>query len=217
MSENPQDNENPQGSEPTTPSVKTGAQDTPEPTFTQADLDRIVKERLSRERQTYESKLKERYSVDDLSEVDKLLDEQRKRKEAELSEAEKVQAELVKVQEQLKAQQETNTTLLQQMRDDKRDGDLRSKLDNAHNIDTALRELKAHSGDKLDSLWSEDNVFNGKAAEQVIAVFQQENGYLFKSSNPGSPSNSGGRPPQPDQKNLQAARSAAFSRKRRAI
>jgi hypothetical protein len=94
--------DNPQGSNTATPQVKPEEQKgKPEPTFTQKQLDNFLEERLRRDRETQQAKLKERYGVDDLADVEKLLEEQRKRKEADMSELEKVQAASVSKDERI--------------------------------------------------------------------------------------------------------------------
>ena len=65
----------------------------PEPKFTQADLDRILGERVSRAEETTQKKLLEALGVKDADEAKKILDDAKKLREQQMSDLEKAKAD----------------------------------------------------------------------------------------------------------------------------
>ena len=187
-----------------------GTQATPPPTpdtsqdsnaneggFTQADIDRIVGERVKRATESATNKVLESLGIENLDQGKAFFEAEKARKEAEMSEVEKAQERANQLQEQLDLMKEQNTKLAQQRLDDKRDSSLLRLLDKAHNPTNALALIKMNHVDSVKALMNGDE-FNADDAAKLVATFTESNAYMFQSSAKGSPSNSGGRVPNPN-------------------
>lgn len=181
---------------PTQPDTSQGKQ---EGTFTQADIDRIVGERVKRANESATKQLLEALGIESLDAGKQFFEAEKARKEAEMTELEKANAQVKAIQQALEAQKETTAKLEQERLNDKRDNQLLALLTNAHDASSALALLKATQADKLDSLMADGN-FNSKVAETLISEFEANNAYMFASKARGTPSNAGGRAPNPDKK-----------------
>ena len=97
MSDNPQPTDAPQ--EPTQPETSQGeheGQNTSDKTFSQSDVDRIVGERAKRAAEAERKRFLEDLGIDDFDSIKTLLTAEQQRKEAEMSEVEKLQKQIAK-------------------------------------------------------------------------------------------------------------------------
>lgn len=183
--------DNPQSNNPTTPSEQnTGG-------FTQADVDRIVSERLKRDREAQETKLKERYGVSDLSEVETLLSAKRKADEAAMSELEKAQAEIEKERQKAqKAIEDLNTLQAQMLANSRQNAFLQAVQDNGgkdgHKLFILVEKLYA---DDYAAVFGEDGKANETQMKRFIQKLQSEEPAYFGTPGAGSPSTANGISP----------------------
>jgi len=204
MSDDPQNNK--PADDTQTPETQPGQQSADSSTgVPQEIVNKLVGEARQSGRTSAEKSLLEALGLDSIDALKSLVESEKQRKEAEMSEVEKAQALAEKARQELEAARNENAKILKQMRDNQRDSGLLSLLSNAHEPQKALILLKAEKAEAVDSLLGEDGTFNTEAAQKLITDYQTQNGYLFKSSNPGSPSNSGGKPPKPQAKLMEEA------------
>lgn len=196
--ENQQTNSDSQGSPPETSQGKPN-EGKPEPTFTQADLNKIAAQTRKEAREAEHKKLLEEFGADSFDTIKQLLADAKKRKEADMSEAEKLQTQLTTVTQSLEVEKAKRAELEQARIDDKRDSGLLALLDKAHDKAKVLTLIKAEKPAEVTGLMT-DGTFNQAAAEKLVADYAAANAYLFKSGAPGSPSNNDGRAPNPDEK-----------------
>jgi len=197
---------------PATPETQPGQQS--EGIFTQADIDRIIGERLKRAEQTARVKILESMGIESEDEGKAFFEAERKRKEAEMSEVERANAKAEAYQKETAAAKARIQELEQQALDTKRDSALLQHLAKAHDPVTALTVLKA----KHDvSTLMTDGELNVKEVEKMVNAFTANHDYLFKSGAPGSPSNNNGRAPEMGKEAREAARSASIKRLRRSV
>lgn len=186
--------------QPTTPETSQGTQNEGTSTtdlFTQADVDRIVGDRAKRASESAINKFLESLGLSSVDEVKATIEAERKRKEADMSEAEKLQAELEKIKAERDAERLRASELEKARLDDMRDNGLLQLLTKAHDPQKVLTLLKSEKNEDMTKLLV-DGVFDSAKAEKLVADYTSANAYLFKSGSPGSPSNNNGRVPQPN-------------------
>lgn len=198
----------PDGSQPATPQVTTG--DKTEPTFSQAEVNKIAAQTRKEASEAAQKKLLESAGVDSLDTLTALLADAKKRKEAEMSEAEKLQAQLTALTQSLELEKAKRLELEQARVTDKRDNGLLALLDKAHDKSKVLTLIKAEKPTEIAALIT-DGAFDDTAAQKLIADYQAANAYLFKSGAPGTQSNNDGRAPNPDEKAKKGLRKSISS------
>lgn len=182
--------------------------DTPQPTpttpseqitggFTQADVDRIIADRLKRDREAQETKLKERYGVSDLSEVEALIKAKREADEAALSETQKLQAQIDaltrKAQEAEQRAKETENKYLNEQR--------RSVFENALTASGSTNAKRVYTLLQLDkpndfaSVFGDDATPDDNKLKSLIKQVQADYPEYFGNPGAGSPSNGNGVAP----------------------
>lgn len=173
--------------------------------FTQADLDRIAGDARKQGRQSALKEFLAELGFEKPDDLKTLIADTRKRQEAELSEAEKARREAeaeIKKRQALEAEYNQLKAERQQER-----------LDRA--VESALQKASAKKpADVLDlmkvrgrlaNLLTDEGQVDEKALAAVIEDFKKNNVEYFGSGNPGSPSNSGAKPPVPSGEKLQNA------------
>lgn len=192
-----------QGLSTATPQPKQG--ENTEPTFTQADVNDIATRTRREARESERKKLLEDLGAENFDTLKSLLADAKQRKEAEMSETDKLKKQLEDYQKQLDSEKQQRAALEQARVNDRRDNGLLELLDKAHNKVQVLNLIKTDKPDGVVELIKEDGTFDEVKAKKLIADYTAENAYLFKSGAPGSQSNSDGRPPQPERKALEQA------------
>jgi hypothetical protein len=195
----------PDNPQPITPTEKTGAS---ESTFTQADIDRIITDRLKRDREAQETKLKERYGVADLAEVEKLLEAKRKSDEAALSELEKAQAEIDKARKQAEEALQAKAALEQQILADKRKQAFLEavRTNGGTNPDRVYALLHVEKPDAYTEVFGDDVTPDDGKLKALIKQVQADYTEYFGTSGAGSPSNAQGIAPNSVQEHQQSMR-----------
>jgi chemotaxis protein histidine kinase CheA len=135
-----------------------------------------------------------------------LLTEHKQRKEAEMSEVEKLQAKLAEVEaKREQAAQELDSMRLQRIADN-RDGQIKELAKVAGAIDTDDILLALHKdATALAALVDKDGTPDTKAIEKAIDTVKAAKPHLFSAQVPGVPSSKGGKPIAPDKAKLDAA------------
>lgn len=189
--ETPKPADNPQ---PTTPSVTQGAS---EPTFTQADIDRIITDRLKRDREAQQAKLLESLGVTSLEDAKTALETKRKADEAAMSELEKAQAEIEKARKQAQEAMQAKTALEQQILADKRkNAFLKAATENGGGqVDDLFILVTAKHGNDFSSVFGEDATPDDAKMKAFIKQVQASFPAYFGVAGAGSPSNANGVAP----------------------
>lgn len=182
----------------TTQDNNKGGQSDNTQTFSQADVDRIMAKTRKEGKSSAQKAFLEELEIDSLDSIKALLVDAKTRKEAEMSEAEKLQEKLVAMEASFNAEKVRAESLETARLEDKRDSGLLQLLSKAHDPQNVLILIKAQQADGVTALMADDGTFNSKEAETLVNEYASANAYLFTSGAPGSPSNAGGRIPQPD-------------------
>lgn len=191
---------------PETQPEKTADKGVPDTTVTmsQEALDALIAERLRRDRESAQRKeadkltaLLQDLQIENPDALKAVVTDYRKRKEAEMSEAEKAQAALE--QEQKRAaelQQKLNDMETQQRKAQRKAAVLDAlRKANAQQPEDAYVIATTVLGISFDDAFAEDGTPDTKLIEQQVAKAKQDRPALFQPSAPGSPSNANGKPP----------------------
>jgi hypothetical protein len=192
----------------TTPSTPTANQGASEPTFTQADIDRIIADRLKRDREAQETKLKERYGVTDLGEVEKLLVAKRKADEAAMSELEKAQAEIETAKKQAEEALQAKAALEQQILADKRKQAFLEavRAGGGTNPDRVYALLQVEKPNDYTAIFGDDATPDDGKLKALIKQVQADYTEYFGTAGAGSPSTANGIAPNSQQENEKSMR-----------
>lgn len=175
-----------------------GQQAADEKKFTQAELEKLINERLERAKKTGAGELLESLGVKSADELKKTLEAQRKREEAELSEAEKQK----KAAEKAQADYDALQLELQKERDgrkqEKLDAAIAASAKGAHDVKDVVRILRSDYGERVAKAMKDDGTIEQKVLDELIAEVKKSKPYLFGGAGAGSPSNHGGKTPEPD-------------------
>lgn len=202
--------ETPVTPEPATSQGKTEGQQTGSDDIIQLTPAQL-KERLARTEKSVLNGILEGLGVDSVDTLKSTLEADKKRREAEMSETEKLQAELEALKQSV-AEKDAAIEQAEQARlDDKRDSSLKQLLSKAHDADVVLTIIK--SNHDVSDLMS-DGIFNKDKAEKLVNTFASEKPYLFSSGAPGTLSNRDGRVPNPDKKTEEKAANEWLARLR---
>lgn len=186
---------------PATPPEPTGAADgdaQAEPTLTQADVDRIVKERLKRDRQAQESKRLEDLGLESFDDLKTMLDDYRKRKEADMSELEKAQSKIADAEKKAQeAEQRAQALQAEYLAARRREVFLKVVRDNGgHDEDDLYILVTAKHGEDLNAVFGENEATADEAKlKSFIKQVQSDHPAYFGTASAGSPSNAGGIAP----------------------
>lgn len=192
------------GTIPDTTPDKSGGQtpgsDSGKGTFTQEQLEHFLKERLQRDREAREKEFLTTYGVSSRDELKTALEAARKIEADNLTEVQKKDKELAKA----KSDHDTAMKELQVEREARRaeklDMAIIAAAKGAHNPKLVVSMLRDEQADALSKAVGEDGTIDIKKLDTLIADLRKKEGYLFGGSSPGSPSNSGGKAPEPDAK-----------------
>lgn len=203
------------GTAPDKGGAATGSQstqtDTGTLTMTQAELDKLIGERAKRAKDAGLKELLEKLGVEDPDKLTALVNAEKQRAEAEMSEVEKANKALerqVTETAQMKAQLEAFQAKANQDR-------LRYAITNAahtaqaHKAEAVITMLESQHSDDLKAALGEGGEVDAKKVEVLVGKLKESDPYLFGSGTerrtPGSQSNNGGSAPQPDKKAKEVA------------
>ena len=188
--------------QPETPTTDTtpetsGQQGEPARTFTQAELDRIVADRIKRAENSATSKLLGELGVEDAAKAKALLDAEKARKEEEMSEIEKLQAQLAEKEAAIETANAAVEAAKQQRITDQRNAALRKAIAAANPVDEDAVFSLILTGD-LTGVVDQEGGINEDAIKTVVEGLKTSKPTLFIAPTGGSPSNRGGTNPQPN-------------------
>lgn len=179
-------------------------------TFTQADLDAIVSNERKQTRKASVEELVKKLGLGSEDELARLVGEHKQAKEAALTEqqklaqrAEAAETRAQELEQKLKDEQAARRNDLLNM-----EVKLAAKDANAMHPEDVWTWLRTNRADDLDKVIGDDGKVNTKAIEGLIGAAKEARPNFFedkKRFTPGSPSNSGGRVPEPNAKEKDAA------------
>lgn len=184
--------DNPQ---PTTPSDKQG--DSGQTTFTQADLDRIIADRLKRDRESQQAKWLESLGVTSLDDAKTALEAKRKSDEAAMSELEKYQVQLDKANKRAEEAERLRIDLENRILADSRKQTFVSAIrDNGgSNPERVYALLQVEKPDDYKSIFGEGATPDDNKLKALIKQVQADYPEYFGTQGAGSPSNAQGIAP----------------------
>jgi small-conductance mechanosensitive channel len=176
-------------------------------TFTQADVDRIIAERLKRAEEAATKKALEKLGVENLDSAAEVLKKAKEREEADMSELDKLRKQIEDLSHKNKTHVEQILSMQRQRLYDARDTAIKSALTTARatNPDRVFTLLNAERKAELEAVMSESGELDPKAIDKLVKEAVKEYAEFFRSQSPGSPSNAGGTPPSADKERVQAA------------
>ncbi len=176
-------------------------------TFTQADVDRIIAERLKRAEEAATKKALDKLGVENLDSAAEVLKKAKEREEADMSELDKMRKQIEDLTHKNKTHVEQILSMQRQRLYDARDTAIKAALTTARatNTDRVFTLLAAERRAELEAVMSETGEIDKKAVEKLTATAQKEYAEYFRSASPGSPSNAGGTPPSADAERIKAA------------
>jgi hypothetical protein len=210
-------NPNPNSERQPTPTPAPSKSPEPAPTkgFSQEDVDRILNERLARDREAQAKKFREEHGFASDDEVKTFIVEAKKRADAEKTDVERANEaaqQATRERDELKAQyeQEKQARIL-----DRRNNAITTAATKALAPKDVLRWAEDEGKDLLAKVLKDDGEVDPKAVDALIEACAKAMPHYFTTgSAPGTPSFRDGRTPKLDDK---AARDANFRRIRRGV
>jgi hypothetical protein len=168
--------------------------------FTQAEVDVMMGERAKRAAEAAITKLLTDVGYENIDGLKKDTVEARKKREAEMSEAQKAQADAEAARKERDEYKATLEAERQQRKIDKRDNAVITAAQKARAQDDrdVLLWAREYQREQLEKAVSEDGTVDEKAVNAIIEACRLARKNWFTGSAPGSPSNSDGHSPQPD-------------------
>lgn len=173
-----------------------------EQTFTQADVDRIAGNTRKEAKSAAISELLKELGFEKPDDLKAIVSEAQKRKQDEMSEADKLRADLAKLtQERDNAAQRAQEVEAARIAD-KVNGKLEALAVKARveHPEDVVKFLRDNHSDDVNALVNEAGAIDDKAAEKLLEVVKKARPNWFAVGGPGSPSNRDGRPVAPDNK-----------------
>jgi hypothetical protein len=194
-----------QGSQPATPQGNEGG--SPEPTFTQVEMDKTMGKVRAEAREATTKKLLEDLGIEDLDTARALLAETKKRKEAEMSELEKAQTAIDAANKKaLEAEQKVQEMQASILANGRKQAFLKAANDSGgQNLDDLFILVQASMNSDFESVFGDDALPDEGKMKKFIADVQKAKPAYFKSSGAGSPSTSNGIAPRSTDNTEQAA------------
>jgi len=180
---------------------------TPEPKFTQADIDRIDAKTRKEARAAAVNDLLKELGFDKADDLKAVVQSAKAKAEADLSAAEKSEAARLKAE---KERDEAKTALESEKAArliDKRNDALMAAAAKAGALDAkdVLRWAGDESADALKATLKDDGALDDKAVDALVAAAKKAKPHYFGVGAPGSPSLSGGKPAGTDKKGIREA------------
>lgn len=197
------------------PDTAPGQQSGQQPaTFTQEQLDKIIGERLKRAEEGWSKKSLETLGVDSFETLSKLVQGEKQRIEGEKGELQKIQERLAAA-EKLAADSLARATKAEEEKLlERRDQQIEKALGEARSkkANDVLTLLTAKQPELVKAVMKADGTVDKEALTKLVEAAKKAYPEMFGGSGPGSPSNSGGHVPDPEDKK---AREENFKRARR--
>lgn len=184
---------------PPSPDTEPGNNTGSEQTFTQADIDRIILDRLKRDREVQRKKLLEDLDVSSLNDAKTILQAERERQESELSEIEKLNKRIESLESEKVAAEQRAQEIESARVKDRQQSALRRALQdaNAKDVDNLLILANAKHADDISGAFKTDDptaADDGKM-KALVKQIASDLPSFFGTAGAGSPSNAGGVSP----------------------
>lgn len=166
-------------------------------TFTQADVDRIIGDRLKRAEDSVLKRFLGDIGVETPDALKELVKAQKAAAEASKTETQRWEERLTA----LTSERDTYKAQLEQLsaarRDDKRTAALSGALRDAKatDVDDLVVLVKAKYSADLDGILGDDETVKAEALTKLVETVRGNHARFFVSSTPGSPSNTGAKTP----------------------
>ncbi|QPC83774.1 hypothetical protein G4Y79_05185 [Phototrophicus methaneseepsis] len=185
-------------------------------TFSQADLEFHVKDRLRHARSAWDEALLTDLGVESLDEVKVLLKDKRDQAEAEKTELERETTRATKLEGELKAANERIAQMQLDAKKTKLDAEIEREARDAKNVHEVITLIRADQAmlTTLESAYQEEGQVKSDVVKKLVDDFRQSRPHHFGSGNPGNPAHEDGRHSEIDQKALKAAMEADMLRLR---
>lgn len=169
-----------------------------EPTFTQEQVNALMGKTRKDARSTTEKQFLDSLGIENIDAIKAILDDNKKRKDAEMSEVEKAQAKIDELNQQLEQEKQARLQAEQQRVQIERNGVIAAALQTAGSQHPEDLILIAESiGVSFASAWSENGALDQKGLDKAVADLRSKRPSAFTPTTPGSPSNSGGSVKKP--------------------
>lgn len=192
---------------PDTPTGQTGGQQAQQgqqqgKTFTEADLERILKDRLTRAEESTTKKLLEKLGIDNLDNLEATVKAEKQRSESEKSELQKALDKLADADKKIKDTEERANKLAQDMIVKERNSEIKEALrgERATKPDAVLILMAASKPEMVEAVADKEGKINKDALKALVDAAKKEHAEYFVGKGPGSPSNNQGRVPERDSK-----------------
>lgn len=190
----PQDDQPIEQDAPQTPADEQGA----ERTFSQADVDRIIADRLKRAEDATTRRLLEELGVESTDALRATMQAAREREEAEMSELDKLRKQLETLEAEKTAAEQRAQEIEQQRKSDMRRHAVRAALSDAQHPDDVLLWIDANLREAYEAVMSDEGAINDKAVAALVTEVKKQRPTFFRQPGPGSPSVRGGKEAKPD-------------------
>lgn len=166
-------------------------------TYTQADIDNIIKERLSRAEEAHSKKALEKLGIGNLDEAAEIIKKAKAQEEADKTESQKLADRIAKLEAEKKAADEKLATEQQARIQDKVNSAISAAAKGAHDAGDVVLLARSQFGEDVGKLVNAEGVIDDKAVIALVEKIKKVKPHMFGSANPGSPSNNGGCAPAP--------------------
>lgn len=182
------------------------------PTFTQEQLDKIVGERAVQAKKSALSDFLKELGLENPDDLKKIITERQQQEQASKTELQKAQDQAKTADDKYKAlQQQLDAEKAARMAD-KRNAAVvtAAQKARANAPDDVVLWASAHLPDELAKTIDADGNIDEKAVNALIELVRKERKEWFGGTGPGSPSNAGGRTPEPSADAKKKAAQAQF-------
>jgi len=171
-------------------------------TFTQADVDRLIGERLKRDRETSQTKFLTDLGVKDADSLKGIIEAHTKSEEAKKTEAEKWQTKYDALEKKFAAMLAENEGYKANEIKGKRHTAIKDALRDAkaNDVDDLLIILEGKYTADVSAVLDDDGAVNKKAVDKLVTTAKTGHAKFFTAQIPGSQSNRNGKPAQTDKK-----------------
>jgi hypothetical protein len=167
-------------------------------TFTQDEVNALMGERARRASESAIADLLKSMGFEKPDDLKAVIAEAQARKEADMTEADKAKAEAEKARKETDALKAALEAERAARLADKRDAAIRAALKQADDPAAVLTLLQANFAADVAEAIDAEGAISDKAVSKLVTEAAKKWPGMFKSNAPGSPSNAGGRIPQPD-------------------
>lgn len=192
----PQNDTQTTDSSPQIPDTAQG-QASSEATFTQNELNKHAGERALRAKEAERKRILEELGIEDVDSAKALLDESRKRKEAEMSELEKADAKIAEANRKAQEAEQKLQAMQEQMLANKRKQAFLSAVRDSggQNVDDLFILVQAGMSDDFLKVFDDNAEPNTALMEKFIKQIQASKPAYFGTASAGSPSVNNGVAP----------------------